>query len=73
MNNQTETSKKMVTICAWSRKIKHGNDWISMEEFLTEEYGVQVSHGICPEKAKEMREERDAVKREKDKELKRVA
>ena len=38
--------KKFVTICAWSRTIKHEGRWISFDEYLRECYGVSISHSI---------------------------
>jgi hypothetical protein len=38
----------LVTLCAWTRTIKHGDEWISVEEFLERRFGVRVSHGLSP-------------------------
>jgi GAF domain-containing protein len=37
-----------VTICAWSRKIKIDNQWLTFEEFLQRFLGLKVTHGIEP-------------------------
>lgn len=34
-------------ICAWCHKVKVGNDWIPMEEFLNRRLSTKTSHGIC--------------------------
>lgn len=46
--------KSVVTLCAWTRKIKLDQEWVSFEEFLTRRLGLAVSHGINPEAAHEM-------------------
>lgn len=47
----------LLTVCAWSGQVKRGERWIEMEQFLREEFGVKISHGISPEKAEELRRE----------------
>lgn len=34
-------------MCAWCRKLKREGDWVSLEDYLTKELGVETSHGIC--------------------------
>jgi hypothetical protein len=41
--------KKMVTMCAWTGKVKLDGRWVRVEEFLNKKYGVEVSHGISEE------------------------
>lgn len=36
-------------VCAWCRKIGHGDDWLSMEQFFSSELDIKTNHGICPE------------------------
>lgn len=43
---RVQSLERLVTICAWSRLIRHGDDWISIEEYLEREYGVSVTHGM---------------------------
>ena len=38
--------ERFVTICAWSKTIRHEGKWISFEEFLKRRYHVKISHGI---------------------------
>ncbi len=49
--------EEMLEVCAWSGKVKRGERWIEMEQFLREQFGVSISHGISPEKADELRRE----------------
>ncbi len=39
---------EFVTICAWTRKVKIGDEWLTFEEFLKRFMGVKVTHGIDP-------------------------
>ncbi len=44
-----ETGERFLTICAWSKRIKVGDRWISIEQFLTNQLSLKLSHGICPQ------------------------
>lgn len=44
--------QKLVTVCAWSRKIKVDGRWVTFEEFLVDSLGVMITHGIAPEAAR---------------------
>ncbi len=46
--------QRVVTVCAWTKKIKLDNEWVSFEEFLGRQLGLSVSHGINPDVADEM-------------------
>ena len=39
-------------VCAWCRKIGHGEEWLSMEQYFANELDVETNHGICPDCAK---------------------
>lgn len=39
----------IVTVCAWSKKILIGDQWLALEEFFTEKLGLKISHGLNPE------------------------
>lgn len=43
---RVQSLERLVTICAWSRLLKHGDEWVSIEQFLEREYGVSVTHGM---------------------------
>jgi hypothetical protein len=34
-------------MCGWCRKLKRRGDWVSLEDYLTKELGVETSLGIC--------------------------
>ena len=44
--------KKLLTVSAWSRKIKVDGEWMSFEEFLTGKLGISITHGIDPDTAR---------------------
>ena len=37
------------TVCAWSKRIKVADKWISLEEFLQTELQLKLTHGMSPE------------------------
>jgi PAS domain-containing protein len=57
----------IVTMCAWTRRVKMDGRWVPVEEYLRVKFGVQVSHGISEETLKHLQQEaesgrdRDAV------------
>ncbi len=42
-----------VTMCAWTRRIRWNGSWVSVEQFLHERFGLDVTHGISDEAAKD--------------------
>ncbi len=45
---------RILTVCAWTKKIKLDDQWVSFEDFLSQRLGFRVSHGITPEAAAEL-------------------
>ena len=43
---KSSTVQDWVVVCAWTHRVKHGGRWISLEDFLSEQLGCQVSHGL---------------------------
>jgi PAS domain S-box-containing protein len=43
-----------ITLCAWTKRVKSGEEWIPVDEYLKRAYGLRVSHGICPEALSQM-------------------
>ena len=41
--------KEFVTFCAWTGRVRWHDQWISVEQFLHERFGLNVSHGISEE------------------------
>lgn len=44
----------LVTVCAWTKRVKVGDGWVSFDRFLTDHLGLRVTHGICEEAAWQM-------------------
>lgn len=51
----------LVTVCAWTKKVRVGDEWKSVEEFLTERLHLKLSHGISEEALGQMRGELDGL------------
>jgi PAS domain S-box-containing protein len=41
-----ELRDKLVTICAWTKQIRHDGVWMSTEEFLADHLNLSLTHGI---------------------------
>lgn len=39
-------SPEFVTICAWTGSVLWRGSWVSIERYLRERFGVEVTHGI---------------------------
>lgn len=44
---------EVVTVCAWSKKIRIDGEWFSFDEFLSQKLGLSITHGMHPDAAKE--------------------
>ncbi len=38
---------RMLTMCAWSKQLKDGGNWVPVEEFFNRHFKIRISHGIC--------------------------
>jgi hypothetical protein len=47
--DQVKRLEDFVTFCAWTGRVRWNDQWVSVEQFLRERYGVTVSHGISEE------------------------
>jgi hypothetical protein len=36
------------TVCAWTKEIKDGEDWVSLEEYISRHMKIHLTHGISP-------------------------
>ena len=53
-NQEIITLRGFIPVCAWCRKIRNDEGfWQNLEEYLQAQSGNLVSHGICPDCAKE--------------------
>jgi PAS domain S-box-containing protein len=39
-------------MCAWTKKVQLGEEWVPIDVYLYRKWGVRVSHGICPDAMK---------------------
>ncbi len=39
----------LLLICAWTKQVKVGDEWISIDKYLSEHLGMRLSHGISTE------------------------
>lgn len=56
---KANTMRDWLIVCAWTHRIKHNGRWLTLEEFLTEHHGYQVSHGLSEASLLTMRDEVD--------------
>jgi len=46
--------QEMIKICAWSKLIEYEGEWMSIEDYLTRRFNVQITHGMSDVEAKKM-------------------
>jgi hypothetical protein len=46
--------EEFLRVCAWCHKIAYNDEWISIEDYFSQEFDKETSHGICPECAKKL-------------------
>lgn len=39
--------ESLIVMCAWCRRVRSGEEWLSVELFLERQHQSQTSHGIC--------------------------
>jgi hypothetical protein len=39
----------MLRVCAWCRKVGHGERWMRLEEYFAEDFKIGTTHGVCPD------------------------
>jgi CHASE3 domain sensor protein len=49
-----EKLQQVVTICAWTGRVKYEDQWIRLDEYLQRRFGLSVSHGLSKEAAEKM-------------------
>ena len=47
-----ERMQEMIKICAWSKLIEYEGEWLSIEDYLTRRFHLQVTHGMSDVEAK---------------------
>jgi hypothetical protein len=43
--------EKLVTVCAWSHRVMYEGQWVSLERYLENRFGIRASEGISTEQA----------------------
>jgi hypothetical protein len=41
-------------VCAWTKRVKVGDEWMTPEQFLATRLGLKLSHGISPDALREL-------------------
>jgi hypothetical protein len=44
---QIEYLESLVVMCAWCRRVRSGDEWLPVEEFLRQQHHAHTTHGIC--------------------------
>lgn len=47
----------MITVCAWTKRVKWRGQWVSFEEFLEQRFKLRFTHGISEEAARQFQVE----------------
>ena len=45
----SDEAGETLTVCAWTNRVKLGNEWLPLEAYLKRKYGLRISHGMSPE------------------------
>jgi DNA-binding response OmpR family regulator len=49
MQNHTRQLESLMSVCSYCKNIhSQGNQWVSMENYASKQFGMRSSHGICP-------------------------
>jgi hypothetical protein len=39
--------ESLVVMCAWCGRVRDGDEWLTMEQFLEHQHAARTTHGIC--------------------------
>jgi hypothetical protein len=42
-----EYLESLVVMCAWCRRVRAGDEWLGVEQFLQRQHHAHTTHGIC--------------------------
>jgi hypothetical protein len=42
-----EYLESLIVMCAWCRRVRSGDEWLTVEHFLERQHQSRTSHGIC--------------------------
>jgi hypothetical protein len=49
--------EKLVTVCAWSHRLRYEGQWVSLERYLENRFGIRANDGITTEQAAKLMSE----------------
>jgi len=55
--NRLHELETMITVCAWTHRVKYQGKWVSFEEYLRSRFNLSFTHGISEEAAKKLQME----------------
>ena len=47
--NRSEPVQPFLTVCAWTKRIRFEDEWLSLEDYLQRAHRITVTHGISPD------------------------
>ena len=56
---KSQTLGDWIVLCAWTHRVKSGDRWMKLEDFLAEQLGCQVSHGMSADAFNKLSSELD--------------
>jgi hypothetical protein len=61
LKRSTEEIRKLQNglqvVCAWTKQIKVGDQWMTPDEFLSSQLHLKISHGMSPAATREFEDE----------------
>jgi hypothetical protein len=51
--------EKLITVCAWSHRLLYEGQWVSLERYLEQRFGIRASEGITTEQAERIMAENE--------------
>jgi hypothetical protein len=58
-----EKLQQFVTVCAWTGQVRHNGEWVRLDEFLKQQFGISVSHSLSKEASEKMMREIEELNR----------
>jgi hypothetical protein len=53
----TNLRSKLLTICAWTKRVRCNDQWMTVDEFLVNELGLNLTHGMSAEAEEQFRKD----------------
>jgi len=58
-----EKLQEFVTVCAWTGQVKYRGQWLRLDEYLKNQFGISVSHSLSQDAADKMMREIEELNR----------